>query len=283
MRPPARHRTLYLSLMIFLAAAVATAAAATTAKTITAASGGVSATLSFRHDGAPSAVIPYRDLRLVISGGGRARYERPVSAILCATECWPASAEAGAPVLRVVTLERGRGADVVLNLYSGGAHCCSITQVFTYSRGSYSLDQHDFGDPGAALERLAGGWAFVSADDRFAYEFTSFASSGLPLQIWRFRGDRFVDVTHAFPARVEADATRQYRAYLANRQQGLGLGFLAAWAADEDLLGKRTHAARTLGALAAAGELRSGDGFSGGGRAFIAALERFLAKTGYPH
>jgi hypothetical protein len=268
--------------MVLLAtAAAATAAATTTANTITAAGGGVSATLSFRHDTAPSAVIPYRDLRLSITGGGRAGYQAPVSALLCARECWPLSAVPGAAVLRVVALERGRGADVVLNLYSGGAHCCSITQVFSYSGGSYSLAQRDFGDPGSKLERLNGGWAFLSADDRFAYEFTSFASSGLPLAIWRFRGGRFVDVTRAFPARVQADASRQYKAYIANRRQGLGLGFIAAWGADEDLLGKHARVATTLSALAAAGELRSGDGFSHGGRAFISALDRFLTKIGY--
>jgi len=281
-RTRARRRTLYLSLMVILAtAAVATAATTVTADTVTAAGDGVTATLTFRHDAAPSAVIPYRDLRLAITGGGRAAYRAPVSALLCAKQCWPLSGAPGAPVLRVVTLEYGRGADVVLNLYSGGAHCCSITQVFSYASGSYALAQRDFGDPGSRLERLDGGWVFLSADDRFAYEFTSFAFSGLPLAIWRFAGGRFVDVTRAFPARVQADATRQYKAYIANRRQGLGLGFIAAWAADEDLLGKRAHVAATLGALAAAGELRSGDGFSRGGRAFIAALNRFLAKIGY--
>lgn len=279
----ARHRTLYLSVMVAALAAVATATAATTARTVTASGGGVTATLNFLHDSAPGAVIPFRDLRLTIGGGGRRRYERPVSALLCGRECWPVSASPHTPVLRVVTLQSGHGADVVLNLYSGGAHCCSITQVFSYGSGTYSVAQRDFGDPGAKLERLAGDWAFVSADDRFAYEFTSFAFSGLPLAIWRFRDGGFVDVTRAFPGRVAADAARQYKAYLANRRQGLGLGFIAAWAADEYLLGKQGRAMSMLGSLAAAGQLRSGDGFSKGGRAFVAALGRFLTKTGYAH
>jgi hypothetical protein len=269
--------------MVAALAAVATATAATSARTVTASGAGVTATLNFLHNSAPGAVTPFRDLRLTISGGARSRYERPVSALLCERECWPLSATPHTPVLRVVTLQSGHGADVVLNLYSGGAHCCSITQVFSYGSGSYLVAQRDFGDPGARLERLNGDWAFVSADDRFAYEFTSFAFSGLPLAIWRFRDGRFVDVTHAFPGLIAADAGRQYKAYLANRRQGLGLGFIAAWAADEYLLGKQAHAVGTLGSLAAAGQLRSGDGFSNGGRAFVAALERFLAKTGYTH
>jgi hypothetical protein len=267
--------------VVVLAAAAATASAATTARSITATSASVTATLTFLHDGAPGAVTPYRHLRLTISGDGRTHYQRPVSALLCGAQCWPLSASPQTPVLRVATLERGHGADVVLNLYSGGAHCCSIVQVFSYGDGSYALAQRDFGDPGARLARLKGTWAFVSADDRFAYEFTSFAFSGLPVQIWRLHGGRFDDATRAFPGHVEADATRQYKAYLANRRQGLGLGFIAAWAADEALLGKDAHVTRTLRSLAAAGQLRSGDGFSHGGRAFIAALERFLTKTGY--
>jgi hypothetical protein len=282
-RPRQAYLILYLSLTLLAASAAAAAFAASTAHTIKASSGGVTAVLSYRHDSAPAALIPYRDMRLAIGGGGRSRYDRPVSALLCGRECWPASGVPGVPVLGVAALDPGRGPDVVVNLYSGGAHCCWITQVFSYRGSAYAVAQRDFGDPGAALRHLGGGWAFVSADDRFAYEFTSFAFSGLPVAIWRFHEGHFVDVTRAFPARVAADASRQYADYLANGRQGLGLGFIAAWAADEALLGKSGHAAKTLVSLAAAGQLRSGDGFARSGRAFIAQLAGFLAKTGYSH
>jgi hypothetical protein len=184
----------------------------------------------------------------------------------------------------VKSLEPGGSPDVVLNLYSGGAHCCFITQVYRYDAGAgtYALVQRDFGDPGARIETLAGGPVFFSADDRFAYAFAAFAFSGLPVQIWSFASGRFVDVTRRFPALIRKDAAVQYGAYLGNRTQGLGLGYLAAWAADEDLLGQSALVRRRLAALSAAHDLRGLAGWSQGG-AFIGQLQRFLVKTGYTH
>ena len=123
--------------------------------------------------------------------------------------------------------------------------------------GTYAVVQRDFGDPGSRIEQLAGGLVFLSADERFAYTFTSFAFSGLPLAIWSFASGRFVDVTARFPVQLAADATRQYRAFLANRRQGLGLGFIAAWAADEEVPARLHERARQRGQLASAG-LRAG-------------------------
>jgi hypothetical protein len=88
-------------------------------------------------------------------------------------------------------------------------------------------------------------------------------------------------VTARFPVQLAADAARQYDAYLANRRQGFGLGFIAAWAADEDRLGSSALVARTLAAQSRAGELRSADGFAKLGDAFVAQLQRFLVANGY--
>ena len=186
-------------------------------------------------------------------------------------------------MLRVADIERDGSPDVILSLYSGGAHCCFITQVYRYDRAvsTYALSQRDFGDAGARLRTLGGTPVFVSADDRFAYTFAPFAFSGLPLQIWSFAGGHFTDVTGRFRGMVGADARRWYRAFAANSAQGLGLGFIAAWAADEDLLGHRTLVARTLSAQLRAGRLRSSDGISKSGAAFVSALQRFLRRTGY--
>jgi hypothetical protein len=59
------------------------------------------------------------------------------------------------------------------------------------------------------------------------------------------------------------------------------LGFIAAWAADEYLLGQRALVSSTLAAEARRHRLNSADGLSPSGRAFIAKLKRFLKKTGY--
>jgi len=265
-----------------LALAAAVAQAAAQASTVSVISGDTTATLSYEHD-PQSPIAPYSKLRLSISADGRATYTHPVHAILCASTCWPALGIAGSPVLRVADIERDGSPDVILDLYSGGAHCCFITQVYRYDApvATYSVSQRDFADAGASLQTLGGAPVFVSADDRFAYAFAPFAFSGLPIQIWSFAQARFSNVTRRYPAEIAADAARQYREFASDRRQGLGLGYLAAWAADEDLLGHGARVARTLAAFNSAGTLRSADGFSKSGRAFIAELQRFLAKAGY--
>ena len=278
LRTPSTILTLILNLTVMVSVAVA--AGARTA-TRTASSGSTRATITYRVSHSNPASL-YSRMHLTITRAGRPVLDRPVRAVLCGSGCWPELIK-GNPVLAVIDLEGGAGPDVVLNLYSGGAHCCSITQVYRYDPGTrtYAVVQHDFGDPGARIETLGGGPVFLSADDRFAYAFAAYAFSGLPVQIWRFAGGRFVDVTRRYPALIASDAARQWQAYLANRRQGFGLGAIAAWAADEYLLGMGAHARATLGAQAAAGELRSSDGFTPHGSTFVHHLERFLTAKGY--
>jgi hypothetical protein len=269
-------------IVVALALPAAAARAAVQASTISVVSANTAATLSFLHD-PHSTIAPYSNLMISISSEGHAAYSHPVDAVLCGSYCWPALGISGSPVLRIADIERDGSPDVILGLYSGGAHCCFVTQVYRYDAavGTYAVSQHDFADASARLRTLAGAPVFVSADDRFAYAFAPFAFSGLPVQIWSFAGGRFRDVTRRYPAEIAADAARQYLAFTRNRGQHLGRGFIAAWAADEDLLGHSARVARTLKAQERRGALRSVTGFSGSGSAFVSQLEHFLAKKGY--
>ena len=278
-----RSLTLYLSVgvVLVLAAMAAAALAASTTKTLSASSGATAATLTYRHTTSATAV-PYSAVRLSITRAGERLFDEPVDALLCRLECWPALGT-DSPILSVTDIEHDSSPDVILNLYSGGAHCCYITQIYRYDPGTqtYAIVQQDFGDPGARLETLHGRLVFRSADDRFAYTFAAFAFSGLPIQIWSFAGGRFVDVTRRYPALIRHDAAQWWKAFVSNDGKGFGLGFLAAWAADEDLLGNSATVASRLASLDAAGRLRSSQGFTTHGSAFIRQLQRFLAKSGY--
>jgi hypothetical protein len=270
--------------VVALFGAVAVAAGAdgvTRASTISVISGSTAATLSYDHNA--SSAPPYSHLRLSISGGGRRFYSHPVDAVACGSQCWPAVGIPSNPVLRVADIEGDGSPDAVLSLYTGGAHCCFVTQVYRYDEpvGTYSVTQRNFGDASARLRTIAGRRVFVSADDRFAYSFAAFAFSGLPLRIWSFASGHFADVTREYPQLIEADAKRQYRAFVRYRRQRLGLGYVAAWAADEDLLGREALVAQRLSALGSAGALRSADAVSKSGAAFVAELDHFLAATGY--
>lgn len=266
---------------LVVAVAASAALASSTSRSVSASSGATSATATYRAVSG-TAGVPDANLRLAIVRNGRTLFDAPVNADFCGNQCWP-DVWPGHGFLRVADIEANGSPDVVLDLYSGGAHCCSIVEVYRFdaAAGAYRIVQHNFWDPGASLERIDGAYEFVSADDHFAYTFAAFAFSGLPLAIWSFGAGRFIDVTRRFPALIAANATRQWGAYLANRAQGYGLGFIAAWAADEDLLGRGAKVAATLAQQRREGGLRSAGGYSASGNAFIAALQRFLVKHGY--
>jgi hypothetical protein len=268
-------------LVVAVLASTAAALAATALHTVHARSGGVSATLSYRHD-ASDAVEPFSDLQLMIVRNGRPLYRAAVANMPCGTLCWPNLPDA----LSVADVEADGQPDVLLNLYTGGAHCCNVTDLFRYdaAHDDYSSLLHVWGDPGYSLAHLDASRAdeFVTNDDRFAYEFAAYAFSGLPLEILRLEGGRFVDVTRAYPELVAHDASTQWRYYLDDRSDGTGLGYLAAWAADEYVLGRSAEVAQQLTRLGRDRELRSTDpSIWPAAAGFVARLERFLRKTGY--
>jgi hypothetical protein len=259
----------------------AAAFAATRSETVVAASGDVAATLTYTH--APNDdVAPFTDLRLTIAREGKTLYSAAVDNPACGKLCWP---NLPGP-LAVRDVEGDGQPDVLVNLYTGGAHCCNVTDLFRYDAAGHDFTSvlHIWGGPDYSLERLdAGGdYEFVTADDRFAYEFTAYAFSGLPVEILRLVDGRFVNVTRSYPKLAAADAAEQWKNYLENRAGGTGLGFLGAWAADEYNLGRGAAVAKMLGQLEHANELRSSDpGIWVGGSKFVTALDRFLQKTGY--
>jgi hypothetical protein len=276
--PRPRHATLALIAAVALAGTTAVAHAA--AKTVVehASAGGVTATVTYKET--PKAIFPYTPLKITIVRDGKTLRTGLVKTVACGTTCEPQETD---PV-RVLDVESDGAPDVMLDLYSGGAHCCSDLILFRYDAQTGTLTQieHNFGDPGYRLERLYGKpqYELVSADDRFAYEYAPYVYSGLPLQIWQVRGGRFIDITRSYPKLIAADAATWWKDWQDSLKQGYGEGELAAWAADEYELGNGAQVTAALAAANARHELRS-DGFGPSGSAYIKSLHAYLAKTGY--
>ncbi|MHB8379401.1 MAG: hypothetical protein ACYDB2_05715 [Acidimicrobiales bacterium] len=226
--------------------------------------------------------------RLTISRAGRVVYDVAVRSKWCGERCWPDSVSPGPSVLHVVRLQQHGPLDVVLDLYSGGAHCCTIEQVFSFdaASGTYKKFEYNFGDPGAKLVPLGGGGSdvFLSADDRFAYAFTDYAASGMPVEILSFTDDAFHDVTRSYPQLIAKDAELWRNAFDASASSHYQdtAGLAAAWAADEDLLGHVSTVERFLQLELRAGHLNSGlSPIEPSGQKFVVALQAFLRQDGY--
>jgi hypothetical protein len=80
---------------------------------------------------------------------------------------------------------------------------------------------------------------------------------------------------------VRDDAGRWRRVYLRRLDGPYALGVLAAWTADQYLLGRKRQAHRYLAAERRAGRLESVFPGGKGGRAFVRELKRKLRAWGY--
>jgi hypothetical protein len=262
----------------------ATAAATTAAPvTETATSGTVTAT--FAHTDAGDG--QYEDLNITETRGGVQAYSGMPKVKDCEQPyCAPDTVDGGArQALSVADVDGDGEPEVIVNVYSGGAHCCEIAVALRWTGKAYKVLQHNFADPGYKLVPAAPGGlsaAFVTADARFGYEFTAYASSAMPLQVYRIEDGAWSDQTLSYAADIRAEAARLKKAYMKIRRTRESLGVLAAYVADEYQLLRRTQADAFLQHELRAGRLKTTSGWPGG-KTYIKLLKRDLKAWGYAY
>jgi hypothetical protein len=145
---------------------------------------------------------------------------------------------------RFANLDSDAEPEILVDLFTGGAHCCLVTFIYDYNGTSYSHISHDWKDPGYVLTNIDGGRPeFRTGDPRFVDLYTSYVESRLPIQIWNYRGGRLKTVTRKFHNTVRRDRDAALRFYRTVRTaKGDVRGALAAYQADNYLLSRRTAA-----------------------------------------
>ena len=238
--------------------------------------GAISATLAFEKDLDQDAYPPYRNMALTVFRAGKAVFTER----LCARgSCQPSVPGA----LDVRNVWGGKPAEVLVELNTGGAHCCYETKVVVFVAGAWRSIAHDWGNPGYRGQSHGAAYWFISGDDRFAYSYTDYAHSLLPLSVWRINGGgRLVEVTRERLDLVAADAKTLWKLYLEVRaRKGTDVrGVLGAWCADQYLLGAAGRCDSALQAALKAGLLRVG-GLGPMDAAYIKKLKRDLVAWGY--
>jgi hypothetical protein len=272
-----------LTLVACLLVVAPSAAAAPVEEVVT--SGQVTATLSYdkRKDGT------YRDFHVKVERAGQTLVDEDLPEGCRTCFALPANAGAGEKSIAARDLDRDGEPEVIASLYTGGAHCCVVSTLYGFqaANGDYKRLRRNWRDAGFRLRDIGrdGLVEFDSRDARFAYRFASYAESFLPLQVFRYRAGRLVDVTPSFRRLLRRDAKRAFRLYrrYRNHRDVNPRGFLAGWVADKYRLGQRRAANRALLRALRRGHLGKTAPFQVGpaGRAYIRDLKRFLRRLGY--
>jgi hypothetical protein len=261
------------------AVVVATAAAAPKPHVERARAGTVEAVFSYSYD---AAAFRFTRQRLTIERDGAtsfsARLRKPPGGGLNAQ---PAGYFFHRRSVFVTDVDGNGEPEVVLDLYWGGAHCCWYSQIYRYvpTIGHYAPLVHVWGNFGYVFADLDhdGAQELLTRDDRFSYAFASFADSRWPVRILRYRAGRLTVETPSFPSEIGRDANALWHAAMNPKRKAGNQGIVAAWAADECMVGHAAVAFKTIDRLSRSGKIH-------GERsrvAFERRLRSFLRGTGY--
>jgi hypothetical protein len=251
------------------------------AGSVTASGGPVQATLSWEK-----AELGVKNPRLVVVRAGATLYDgSPVGdPDTCSIGCVFAGSGTDAP-LKVLDLDGDGEPEVLVDAFTGGAHCCVLTEILHFTGAAYTRLETDWGSLGYNLKDLDGdGRPELSGYD-FAFEdaFSSHAASFEPPLVLKYdpaAKSGFSNVTRSFPALARKNAKDALHTLRkAKRLHAETLGIVAAYVADLYLQGRGREARPYLQRARKRGDLRTISGRAP--RSFEASLLRFLRQNGY--
>jgi hypothetical protein len=275
-----------------IAALSAAAVAALAPVSVTVSAGPVTATLTGIGAASGHTLTAASSVRLTIARGGAVAFNRPLRP--CRFGCEPGESPdptaARVAALRVTDLDGDGEVEVLVDRNDGFSPCCTLETAIVRrdaSTGAYVELRQRWGDR-YRIADLDGDRRpeLISGDLRFYERFASrLVGFQLPVQVLALRGAGLVDVTGAHPGPVRrqvgrlARLLRQTAAIADGRRPGNRVlaraalrPQLAAYAADERMLGRRAVGDRRVAHEVARGRVTA---------RFQSALMRFLSSMGY--
>jgi hypothetical protein len=181
----------------------------------------------------------YQNLHLKVTKGDELIVDRPVDREDANDRPMP---EHGHETFTLQDLDGDNQPEVLLDLYTGGVHCCTYSLIYPNAgKASRKVIHHDWGNAAYSVRDLNqdGLPELTSGDDRFAYAFSSYAASGYPLRVWRYSAGQMQDVTQQYPEAIAQSAEQNWQQVLkAQTDNSEVRGYLAAYLADQYSLGQ---------------------------------------------
>jgi hypothetical protein len=203
--------------------------------------------------------------------------------------------------LCLVRFHQGSVPDVIMEGFSGGAHCCQQPVFYAFDGSHRRYDKVvDLTAPKSTLgvawddnggfEPMKVGDQILlrTEDDHFAYAFGCFACTPMPIQLDSFGDSGLTNVTGQHPLIIGREAAQLKGLSLSQaadeKRTGTGpFGPLAAFVADECALGRGAEAWTTVRDLQKTGKLDNelfyANTLTTG--SFVAKLQTFLVKGEY--
>ena len=132
-------------------------------------------------------------------------------------------------------------AEVIVETYSGGAHCCTMHEVYSWNGDEFAYLPLGYADGnGGEFQDIDrdGTVEFLTFDGSFLYQFSAYASSFPPSKILVLTDTGFEDVTRQYPETLRATAWRMYQAFRSFDEDYEVNGVLAGYVAQKALLGE---------------------------------------------
>jgi hypothetical protein len=209
----------------------------------------------------------------------------------------------------VIAFQREQYPGVMIEGFTGGAHCCEVPVLYRYSTtqntyvkvldmsAKHYRDPHAFDGDGGFIPKVVGNQVLLTTgDERFGYAFGCYACSTDPIVLDTVGARGLTDVTAKYPSLVAADAstiwTIAQKALKAESPPSASspfsqayspFGFLAPWVADECVLKNGSTAWSTILQLQREGKLSTAlyDQWTLNHDTFVADLHAFLLRSDY--
>jgi hypothetical protein len=206
-------------------------------------------------------------------------------------------------VMCVIAFQHEQHPGVMVEGYTGGAHCCYLPVIYLFNRARNRYvkvvdmspkkyqDPHAFDPNSGFLPKVVGSQVLLQTDDgQFDYAFACYACEVTPIVLDSVATGGLTDVTGQHPSLVVSAAREAWKyALMALEAEGPtdqippAFGYLAPWVADECTLGRGAAAWSTIERLQRAGRLSNAlyHEYATNHGSFVANLHSFLLRNDY--